>query len=84
MTAYDATPARNASTCLRSSLTAVSTDWDVSSTVCADTRVCRAAPATSLSTVATVCEACAAFVTFCEMWLVAACCSSIEAATPEV
>jgi hypothetical protein len=44
--------------------------------------VCVAAPATSSSTVATLCVACAAEATFDEIWLVAALCCSIDAATP--
>jgi len=47
-----------------------------------DMEVCVAAPATSSSTVPMLCVAWAALATLDEMWLVAAFCSSIEAATP--
>ena len=77
-----ATPARKDSMCRRRSATADSTDCDVSSTTSADICVCVAAPATSLSTSAMLWVACAALATFDEMLLVAALCSSIEAATP--
>ena len=61
---------------------AASTEREASSTTSADMEVCVAAPATSSSTVPMLCVAWAALATLDEMWLVAALCSSIEAATP--